>query len=295
MNDLIDIVIPAFRGGPYLRQAVESVLRQTSPRWRLHVMDDASPGTAIRDLVHEVNDHRVSYERHEANIGINAQFNRALTTGSAAYVVIMGEDDIALPCYVEHVLTCFADFPNAALVQPGVVVIDEDGRPTRPLGDRVKSWLSPRPAQTLELSGEALVTSLLRGNWLYFPSLCWRREAVGARRFPARFEVVQDLALLVEVLRTGHGLVVDPRLAFQYRRHRQSLSSVRAVEGQRFEEERDYFDEAAQVLAAMGWDRAARAARWHLTSRLHALTLLPVAGRNRDTAAVRHLLRHTAR
>ena len=35
------------------------------------------------------------------------------------------------------------------------------------------------------------------------------------------------------------------------------------------------FAETAAELAALGWPKAARAARWHLTSRLHVLCKLP--------------------
>ena len=45
----------------------------------------------------------------------------------------------------------------------------------RGLADRVKRHVyAPRgPGETV-LYGEPLATSLLRGNWLYFPSLAWR-------------------------------------------------------------------------------------------------------------------------
>jgi hypothetical protein len=53
------------------------------------------------------------------------------------------------------------------------------------------------------------------------------------------------------------------------------VSSTRAHDGTRFAEERAFFAEAAARFDALGWPRAARAARWHLTSRLHALRTLP--------------------
>jgi len=87
-------------------------------------------------------------------------------------------------------------------------------------------------------------------------------------------------------------LVVDPALAFLYRRHSGSDSSVKALDGRRFDEERELFAAEAADLARRGWPRAARAARRHVTSRLNALVLLPVAVRAGDRAALGKLVRH---
>jgi glycosyltransferase involved in cell wall biosynthesis len=292
---VIDIVIPAYRGGPLLRRALASVYAQSSGEWRLHLVDDASTGSDVRDALGDVRDSRVSYSRNAGNIGINAQFNRALTLGTSAHVVIMGEDDEMLPGYVAQVTETLDRFPSVAVVQPGVEVIDAEGEVVFPLTDRVKRLLAHKPPVATSYGGEELLVSLLRGNWCYFPSLCWRRDVAGAIGFPPEYEVVQDLALLVEVLRRGHELVVDPRPAFRYRRHDASLSSERALDARRFAEERAYFVSVSRSLAASGMPSAARAARWHLTSRLHAAARMPEAIRSRNPAAMRALLRHLGR
>lgn len=292
---MIDIVIPAYAGGQLLAQAMRSVLAQTSDDWRLRVLDDASLDPGMDGLVTGFDDPRISYSRNDENRGINAQFNAALHAGDNDYVVIMGEDDEMLPAYVAQVSTVLARFPEAAIVQPGVQVIDGAGNQVTPIGDRVKRLLAHRPTEPTPYGGEPLMASLLRGNWCYFPSLCWRRDAVRDLGFPREYDVVQDLALLVEVLRRGHQMVVDPRPAFRYRRHGSSLSSERAVDGRRFLEEASYFRDVARSLEADGMHVAARAARWHLTSRLHALLRIPDALRSRDPAAVRTLVRHVAR
>jgi glycosyltransferase involved in cell wall biosynthesis len=292
---VIDIVIPAHRGGHRFEQALASVLNQSNPDWSLYVLDDASEGTSVRDAVTMAADPRVSYERNPERLGINGQFNKALATGDSAYVVIMGDDDELLPHYVEQMTASINRFPEAAIHQPGVEVIDAEGLRSRPLGDRVKAWLSFKPDEPTVFGGEPLITSILRGNWAYFPSICWKRSAARAIGFRPEYDVVLDLALIVELLRQGGSMAIDPRVAFRYRRHGSSLSSAWAADGRRFSEERAYFATAAQQLTESGMPRAARAARVHLTSRLHALTRLPAAVRSRDLAATRALARHAAR
>jgi hypothetical protein len=190
------------------------------------------------------------------------------------------------------VLRTVAAHDSPAVVQPGVAVIDESGRLVNPMVDRVKTWLQPRSPQAVEVSGETLATRLLVGNWTYFPSLSWHRESMARTGFRPGFDVVQDLALLLDVTLAGGRLVREPELAFLYRRHAGSDSGVRTVSGHRFAEERRVFAAFAGELAERGWDRAAAAARWHVTSRLHAGALLPGTLARGDVRSAAVLARH---
>ncbi|MFD0581333.1 hypothetical protein [Dactylosporangium darangshiense] len=62
--------------------------------------------------------------------------------------------------------------------------------------------------------------------------------------------------------------------------------------GNRFSEAREFFVAAARHMDEHGWPRAGRAARWHLSSRIHALTMLPAAARQRSGGSVRVLTRY---
>ena len=86
--------------------------------------------------------------------------------------------------------------------------------------------------------------------------------------------MVQDLALLVDVLMLGGTLAVDPEVTFEYRRHAMSDSAVKAGTGARFDEERAYFVSISRELAELGWHRAARTALLRPTSRAHAASLV---------------------
>jgi glycosyltransferase involved in cell wall biosynthesis len=292
---MIDILLP-FYGNPELMYAtVRSVLAQSSGDFRLVVVDDAYPDPAVQQWFESLGDKRVEYHRNATNLGANRNYTRALELARAEHVVVMGADDLLLPHYVSTLEAALRRFPSAAVVECGVQVIDGAGVPAHPLVDRVKDRIRPSAAAPLLLTGEPLLVSLLRGNWTYFPSLCWRTETVREIGFRPQFHVVQDMALLVDVLLRGGDLVLMPEVAFQYRRHAGSDSSVKTLTGTRFHEEKSYFDLIAGELDRRGMTNAAREARRHVTSRLHAAALLPTAVRSRDTAAVGRLLRHATR
>lgn len=274
-----DVMIPYYGDVPLLRAAVRSVQAQDGDDWHLTVVDDGrEPG--VPEWFAALGDPRVSYLRNPRNLGVTGNFNRCVELARAPHVVLMGCDDLMLPGYLRAVRRALRRSPGAAMVQPGVQVVDAAGRPRSSLVDAAKRWVyapaAIRSAPAL-LGGEDLAVSLLRGNWLYFPSVCWRTEALRRHPFRADLGVIQDLAVVVDLLLDGGQLATDPEVCFRYRRHAVSASSAQAVTGARFDEARSFFLTTAARLTAHGWPRASRAAHHHWSSRLHALTLLPAA------------------
>ena len=285
-------MMPFYGSFDHFRVAVESVLAQSDPDWRLTIIDDVYPDLAPGEWAKAIDDDRVTYLRNDVNLRPSRNYNKAVGLAQSDFVVLMGCDDIMLPGYVARVHELIAAFPSASVIQPGVSVVDENGAPSLPLADRVKGWYRPAGRGARAYSGEMLATSLLRGNWAYFPSVLWRADDLRRFGFRPGFEVVQDLALMLDIVFEGGSLLLDDAVCFSYRRHAASVSAVTGTDGAKFAEERALFAEAAERSRAAGWPRAARAARAHLTSRLNALSELPAALRAHDPAGRRALLRH---
>ena len=295
MEPTLDVLLPYYGSVDEMKLAVRSVQAQSFHNWRLIVVDDGYPDPEPARWFAGMDDPRVSYQRNAVNLGANVNYRKCLDLAVAPLMTVMGADDVMLPDHLAVISAVFDQHPQATAVQPGVVVINERGNPVRPIGDRMKSFYAPAGPYPTELSGQDLAVSLLRGNWTYFPALAWRTETVQAVGFRAGLDVVQDLALLLDVALAGGTLVFDPRPTFQYRRHSAQDSAVRAIDGRRFDEEREFMTGEAKVLAQHGWDRAARVARWRLSSRLNALSLLPRAVRTTGWRAMGRLGRHVIR
>ena len=289
----LDILVPFWGDPEMLKQTVRSVLDQQNPSWLLTVVDDAYPDGDIPKYFAGITDARVTYVRNPANQGITENYRSCVARATQDLVVILGCDDVLLPNYVDVVLRAHDTYPDAAVIQPGVRIIDEHGAVVHTLADSVKSRRRmARTAQPRLLAGEKLAASLFRGDWLYWPSLAIRRDVLEATPFREGMPIIQDLALVIDIVTAGGSLLVEPAVCFHYRRHGASASSAKALDGSRFQGERAYFDLAAAQVHALGWRRAEFAARLHLTSRLHALTLIPAALRGRRTEALRILVRH---
>ncbi|MFW0155380.1 glycosyltransferase family 2 protein [Rothia sp. P6271] len=286
----VDVLFPYYGDVDFMKQAVRSVLGQTNPHWRLVVVDDGYPDDSIPGWFESLNDERITYMRNEKNLGANGNYTKALSFVENELVTVMGADDVMLPNYIDWFIEAAQEHPQAQIFQPGCVVIDENNALSNTLVEKTKAYY--RPNTSTELSGEELAVSILRGDWLYFPSLGWRAETIVGLGFREGLNVVQDMALVLDVAMSGGSLYYDEAVAFMYRRHKASDSSWRALEGTRFDEERTYFETIAQEMSALGWKKAAMVARVHFSSRMHALTLLPQATMAKKWNGVKNLVNH---
>ncbi|WP_193598478.1 glycosyltransferase family 2 protein [Microbacterium sp. YJN-G] len=292
----IDVILPYYGDHPQLRDAVRSVIAQTDTDWRLICVDDAHPDSDASAWIASLADPRIQHVRNETNLGVAGNFARCLELATAPWVTIMGSDDRMRPSHLTEFRKAIEASDGVDIVQGGVVVISDDGRRSYPLADRVKSILRPRAhASGRLLSSRELATSLTRADWAYFPSLIWRTARVQRLGFREEYEIALDLGLLLDVAIDGGVMLLHDATTFEYRRHRASASMSSARSGLRFAQERRFFLDYAERFSAIGWMRAARIARWHLVSRLNALTEIPGAVLSGDLTAVSRLLVHVFR
>lgn len=282
----IEIFVPFWGDPGLLYDTVASVQAQTDEDWRLIVIDDCYPDETVAAHFAAIDDPRIEYRRNEVNLGITENYREAIRRATTEHIVILGCDDLLHPNYLDVIRRTIAAVPHADVIQPGVVVIDEHGTEVVPLVDRVKQkLLAPRGRGDIAvLSGERMATSLIRGDWLYWPSLAFRTETLRRIDFREGLPIIQDLALLMDIAFEGGTLAYNPTVAFSYRRHSGSASQKTLLDGRRFHDERDYYQQAWRIADAKGWRRTARTARLRVMSRLHAITELPgvLRGGTRD-------------
>ncbi|MDN5275167.1 MAG: glycosyl transferase [Candidatus Saccharibacteria bacterium] len=263
----VDILLTYWGDLDLLKEAVNSVIAQTEDDWRLLIFDDCYPSKEPAIYFSTLTDDRIVYYRHKKNIGITKNFNFALKATKADYCVLLGCDDVLLPTYLE---TALAHVGDADMYQPSVDVIDGQSKVYLPLGDRIKRLLQPRKNGIY--SGEKLAASLCTGNWLYFPSIMWKTKTIKKYGFDTKYKITEDVILELDIIKNGGVLFFDTSTTFHYRRFANSLSSKeKSKDGIRFKEETDTYTHFTEAFKDMGWKRASRAAKWHITSRLHRM------------------------
>lgn len=261
----VDIFIPYWGDFALLKDAVESVIGQSSDQWMLTIIDDCYPSEEARHYFENLSDARITYIRNNKNVGYANNFNNCIEKAKEEYCTILGCDDKLLPNYVESVLT---NSLGADFYQPQVEVIDDKGSVYLPLADKVKRLLRPKKAG--RYSGERLASSLCKGNWMYFPSIAWKTSTIKKYRFDTTNPMVCDVILELSIIKDGGVLLLDNTVAFQYRRWPESLSS-KAKETSRFHDERKVYERFVKEFSRIGWRRAALSAKLRITSRIHSV------------------------
>jgi hypothetical protein len=288
----LDIALPFYGDVAFMKQTVHSILNQTDPNWKLIVVDDGYPDGSLPGWFAGLSDERIEYQRNSSNLGANGNFQKCLGLLSAEYCLVMGADDLLEPDFVECINEFIAQHPGISMIHPGVKVIDENNEEISTRSDQVKKSLRAAQGNSRFLMGEALAESLMKGNWMYFPSIVWRTKTIQDIGFRPGFQVCQDLGLAMDLIMQGGAMALIEDEIFRYRRHQESDSSVKAVNGERFKDEKHFFNVMSQDLNEIGWKSAARAAKVHSTSRLHAASLIPtcITRKQNPLPLIKHVL-----
>ena len=125
----LSFIMPAWKSR-FLREAIGSIVGQTSPDWELVVVDDCSPDP-IREIVESFGDSRIRYVRNERNIGgtdLVGQWNHCLSFATGDWVVLTGDDDRYQPEFCAECIRLAEKYPEVDLIHAAAEQIDAEGR-----------------------------------------------------------------------------------------------------------------------------------------------------------------------
>jgi len=214
------IFIPVRNGGAYLAKAINSLVAQSDPDWRLVVLENASTDDTVATVA-SYGDSRIEIVPAATPLGIVENWQRVAAyirdrnVNGDMLVTIVGADDYLLPHFVESIGSLARLDPAATLYQTAFDLVDGEDRLIRPC----------RPIPATE-------------SWTDLgAALCWNiRDSFGTGyAFRARdyLEVggMPDLPLLlssdhllfVRLARLGHKRA-DARAGCAYRFHTGSTS-----------------------------------------------------------------------
>ena len=92
----VTVLMPVYNGEAFLRQAMESVLRQTFADFELLVIDDGSSDSTV-DIVTSYPDLRIRLVQNGKNLGLIETLNRGIELARGEYILRMDCDDVCLP------------------------------------------------------------------------------------------------------------------------------------------------------------------------------------------------------
>jgi glycosyltransferase involved in cell wall biosynthesis len=205
---LVSVVIPCYNQGRFLREAVESVRRQTYPRVEVIVVDDGSTD----DTAAVADELRVRCIRQE-NRGLAGARNRGLADSTGEYVVFLDADDRLLPPGIEANVDAFAARPEVPLVAGSFLTFTSSGDP-----DPIS--IPPQVPPQREHYAALLACTY----WLQPGSIMFRRDQlVAAGGFSPLFSGGDDHELCLRMTRE-HGMYAHDTPISEYRKHSEGLT-----------------------------------------------------------------------
>ncbi len=139
----IDVVVPCYRYGHFLRECVSSVLTQEGVDVRILIIDDASnDGSA--DVANELasEDRRVEVIVHRANRGHVATYNEGIEWASAKYFLLLSADDLITPGCLRRAVSIMEQHPSISMTHGGEInLFPDQGAPVLPQQSFDGQWI----------------------------------------------------------------------------------------------------------------------------------------------------------
>ena len=122
----IDVVIPCYNYGRYLRDCVQSVLSQSDVTAKVLIIDDSSSDNSA-EVGQELaaSDNRVKFWRHAINKGHIATYNEGIEWVSADYMLILSADDYLLEDALDRAVSLMERHPEVGFVYGKAIETDD--------------------------------------------------------------------------------------------------------------------------------------------------------------------------
>lgn len=125
----ISVVIATYNGSRFLKELLDSLYSQTRVPDEVIVVDDCSKDATVDILEQYHSQYGLKYYVNKRNMGVNANFYKAISLCSGDYVCICDQDDVWLPYKIEKTLEKMKEIENGKMtvVSTRVDHIDAQG------------------------------------------------------------------------------------------------------------------------------------------------------------------------
>ncbi len=124
----VSIGMPVFNGQRFIREALNSALKQTFQDFELIIADNNS-NDATEEICRKymVRDSRIKYIRHERNYGPIWNFSFVLHEARGRFFTWLAHDDLLEPQFLELTVQYILKNPGTVIASVDFAIIDENG------------------------------------------------------------------------------------------------------------------------------------------------------------------------
>lgn len=127
ISPLVSVLLSTHNQEKYLKEAIESILKQTYQNLEFLVVNDDSTDST-RSILQKYNDKRLIVIANKKKLGLTKSLNRALRLSKGKYIARMDGDDISTRDRLKTQITFLEKNRDIAAVGSWAQVIDDKGR-----------------------------------------------------------------------------------------------------------------------------------------------------------------------
>lgn len=218
----ISIILPIYNGCSYLAEAIDSVFKQTYSDWKLYLVDDGSKDSSI-DIIKLISDSRIVKVFNDRNYGLYGSLNRMIESIETEWVVILMQDDLLKPSYLEEMLDLVNKFPDTQAFWATEDMIDSGSNITMSGTDSAR-------IEIIKPSITAWIDGMHRGCFWIISGSFTHKKLLTKLMFKADLPHCADYDWLLRVLRESE-LVYYERVLSEIRTHEQQASATNLRSG----------------------------------------------------------------
>lgn len=210
-DGMVSIITPVYSCEAYIRETIESVLRQTYQNWEMILVDDCTPDNSAEIIMqYQEQDARIKYIKLSQNGGAAVARNTALGEAKGRYIAYLDADDIWMPDKLARQLD-FMEKTGAVFTCCDYEKIEHDGTPLNKIVHMPKTMTYEQYLRNtiIQTVGVIVDTKYVDRALLVMPNV--RRG--------------QDAATWMQMLRNGIQFTGQNEVLAKYRRVPNSLSS----------------------------------------------------------------------
>lgn len=237
----IDILVPTFNPNPeFLRQALDSIVRQTEQNFAVFINDDASDNDVVSVIQPYLSDQRFHFSKNSVRLGIGGNWNACLGEArrakpGAPFIQYLFQDDRWYFNYLHEMLAIFDKNPTVGFASADHLYEYEKNIPTEETYDRLRTFKNDHLAPGVHRGEPFLrwwLTHQLHPNVIGEPSFVMMRTDIAQQAGMFREDMPQflDVEYWTRLLLFTHWYFHPEELGV-FRVHHSAASFVNDMQG----------------------------------------------------------------
>ena len=204
----VTVLMPVYNGEKYLREAIDSILRQTFTDFEFLIINDGSTDWSV-EIIESYQDSRIRLVHNEKNIKLIATLNKGIDLARGEYMARMDCDDVSFPVRLERQIAIMDSSPEIGVCGTWAKVIDENGN--------IKGTIRT-------LTGKSIKRMCWRPSPFVHPTVMVRTALLRENRYNEDFKHAEDYELWLRLFDKTEFFNIKDYLLY-YRMHLENVSS----------------------------------------------------------------------